>query len=38
MSGMHEDIRTLNGRLLTLLLALFVALIGAAGGLVATSL
>jgi hypothetical protein len=38
MSGMREDIRALNGRLMTILLALSVALIGAVGGLVATSL
>jgi hypothetical protein len=38
MNSLRDDIRALNGRLVTILLALSVALIGAVGGLVATSL
>jgi hypothetical protein len=38
MNSLRDDIRALNGRLVTVLLAMSVALIGTVGGLVATSL
>jgi hypothetical protein len=38
MNSLRDDIRALNGRLVTVLLTVSVALIGAVGGLVATSL